>query len=317
MKQCLFCGKPIEETPQKGQWHRLCSKKFFGTDIPPLVFLSKHNLESIASKAIGEGITLPGVQKKLPLTLVTEKGQHPRLTIGDTQAQTSYILKLQSPEYAQLPEAEDLVMRMADAATITTVPHALLYLENGTLAYITKRIDRKGKRRIAMEDFCQLSEKMTEDKYKGSYEMCAKLLQKWSSRPLLDVTNFYYLLLFSFVTGNSDMHLKNFSLIAESSESHILAPAYDILPANLILEEDKEEMALTLCGKKAKLQYTTFLQLGEHLGLSELVVHNLIKKLKGLEPTFMETIATSFVSEGMKTRMRQLVSERLQRLSPQ
>ncbi len=315
MKQCLFCGKPIEETPQMGQWHRLCSKNFFGTDIPPSVSLSKQNLESIASKAIGMGITLPGVQKKLSLTLITEKGQTPRLTIIDTPK--GFILKPQSPEYAQLPESENLVMRMADVADIATVSHALLRMEDGSLAYITKRIDRKVKRRIAMEDFCQLSEKLTEDKYKGSYEMCAKLLRKWSSRPLLDVTNFYYLLLFSFVTGNSDMHLKNFSLIADGAGSHILAPAYDLLPVNLILEEDKEEIALTLGGKKAKLGYATFLQLGVHIGIAELVVHNLIKKLQGLEPTFREIIETSFVSEGMKTGMKQLVSERLQRLIPQ
>jgi serine/threonine-protein kinase HipA len=315
MKRCLFCGKPIEGIPQKGQWHQACSKKFFGTDVPPLVSLSEQNLESIASQAIGDGITVPGVQKKLSLTLVTEKGQQPRLTIIDVP--TAFILKPQSQEFSQLPEAEDLVMRMADAAEITTVPHAMLYLGNGMLAYITKRIDRRGTMRIAMEDFCQLSGKMTEDKYKGSYEMCAKLLQKWSSRPLLDVTNFFYLLLFSFVTGNSDMHLKNFSLIAESPGVHILAPAYDLLPVNLILKEDTEEMALTLCGKKAKLTYTTFLQLAEHIGIAERVVQNLCKKLQQLEPTFNEIITASFVSDDMKARMRLLVSERLQRLSSQ
>lgn len=298
-----------------GQWHQRCIKKFFRTDIPPRISLSEQNLESIASQAIGEGITLPGVQKKLSLTLLTERGQPPRLTIVDTPA--GYILKPQSPEYVQLPEAEDLVMRMADAAAIATVPHALMYLEDGTLAYITKRIDREGKRRIAMEDFCQLSGRLTEDKYKGSYEMCSRLLLKWSSRPLLDVTNFYYLLLFSFVTGNSDMHLKNFSLIAKTPGIHILAPAYDLLPVNLLLEEDTDEMALTLCGKKAKLSYATFLQLGKHLGIAEQVVHNLIKKLKGLEPTFREIIETSFVSEEMKISMKQLISDRLQRLDPQ
>ncbi len=112
------------------------------------------------------------------------------------------------------------------------------------------------------------------------------------------------------------MHLKNFSLIAESPGVHILAPAYDLSPVNLILKEDTEEMALTQCGKKAKLTYTIFLQLADHLGIAEKVVHNLIKKLKKLEPTLMEIIASSFVSEGMKTSMRQLVSERLLRLSP-
>ena len=275
MKKCLFCGNPIEESPHSGQWHQQCNKKFFHTDIPPRLSLSRENLEAIALSAIGEGINLPGVQKKLSLTLQTERGQQPRLTSAATP--TAYILKPQSPEYAQLPEAEDLVMRMADAAIITTVPHALLHLDDGTLAYITKRIDRKGKRQIAMEDFCQLSGRLTEDKYKGSYEMCVKLLQKWSSRPLLDVTNFFYLLLFSFVTGNSDMHLKNFSLIADSPGTYVLAPAYDLLPVTLLLEDDKEEMALTLCGKKAKLSYATFLQFGRNIGIADIVIHNLIK----------------------------------------
>ena len=315
MKRCLFCGNPIEESPHSGQWHQQCSKKFFHADILPRISLSEHTLESMASKAIGEGITLPGVKKKLSLTLLTEKGKQPRLTIADKP--TGFILKPQAKEYAQLPEAEDLVMRMAGAAAIATVPHGLLYLEDGSLVYITKRIHREGKRRISMEDFCQLSGRLTEDKYKGSYEMCSKLLQKWSSRPLLDVTNFFYLLLFSFVTGNSDMHLKNFSLIADSLGTYVLAPAYDLLPVNLLLEEDTDEMALTLCEKKVKLSYATFLQLGKHLGIAELVVHNLIKKLHGLQPIFRDIIETSFVSEGMKTAMKQLVSERLQRLIPQ
>ena len=315
MKQCLFCGKPCQDDSLHSQWHQQCSKKFFGTELPSLVSLSKHNLESIASKAIGEGITLTGVQKKLSLTLITERGQTPRLTIVDTP--TGFILKPQSSEYAQLPEAEDLVMRMADTATITTVPHALIHLDDGTLAYITKRIDRKGKRRIAMEDFCQLSGRLTEDKYKGSYEMCVKLLQKWSSRPLLDMTNFFYLLLFCFVTGNSDMYLKNFSLIADSPGTYVLAPAYDLLPVTLLLGDDKEEMAPPLCGKKAKLSYATFLQFGKNIGIADKVIHNLLKKLKDLEPTFWEIIGKSFVSEEMKAGMKELVAERLHRLSPQ
>lgn len=314
MDRCFFCGKSLEATSSNGCWHRQCSKKFFGTEIPPIVSLSKHSLETIARKAINKKITLPGVQKKLSLYLHTEKGQPPRLTIVDTP--TGFILKPQSPEFPQLPEAEDLVMRMADAADIATVPHALLLLEDGTLAYITKRIDREGKKRIAMEDFCQLSEKLTEDKYKGSYEMCAKLIQTWSDRPLLDVTNFYYLLLFSFVTGNSDMHLKNFSLIADTSANHVLAPAYDLLPVNLILEQDSEETALTLGGKKSKLSYKAFLELGMHIEIKEIVIHNLIKKLQSLEPLFIQIINASFVSEEMKRDMRELVSERLQRLSP-
>ncbi|HKL59883.1 MAG TPA: HipA domain-containing protein, partial [Sphaerochaeta sp.] len=126
-----------------------------------------------------------------------------------------------------------------------------------------------------------------------------------------------YLLLFSFVTGNSDMHLKNFSLIADSPGTYVLAPAYDLLPVTLLLEDDKEEMALTLCGEKKKLSYAPFLQFGRNIGIADIVIHNLIKKPKDSEPTFRETIEASFVSEEMKTGMKQLVTERLHRLSPQ
>ncbi|MFA6846196.1 MAG: HipA domain-containing protein [Sphaerochaetaceae bacterium] len=304
MKTCLYCGKPVE-----GQWHVACSKKFFGTNEPPCIDLSQEQLEAIAYKATGKGITIPGVQKKLSLTLQREKGQPPRLTIVDTP--TGFILKPQSQEYGQLPEAEDLVMHMATAADIATVPHALITLQNGELAYITRRIDRKGKQRIAMEDFCQLSGRLTEDKYKGSYEQCAKILRQWSSRPLLDITNLYYLLLFCFVTGNSDMHLKNFSLIAEAPGTFILAPAYDLLPVQLLIPKDTEEMALTLCGEKANLSCSTFLQLGNRFGIEERVVLNLIKKLQDLEPTFKVLIETSFVSSELQERMKKLLSDRL------
>lgn len=308
MKRCLYCGKIAEE-----QWHTSCSKKFFGTGEPPLVTLSDEQLETIAYKAAGKGITIPGVQKKLSLSLQNEKGQLPRLTIVDTP--TGFILKPQSQEYEQLPQAEDLVMHLADAAGIATVPHALITDQNGEFAYITKRIDRKDNQKIAMEDFCQLSFRLTEDKYKGSYEQCAKILYKWSSRPLLDVTNLYYLLLFCFITGNSDMHLKNFSLIAKSQKNFVLAPAYDLLPVQLITDEDGEEVALTVCGKRSNLTYSNFLQLGDHFGIAKHVVSNLIKKLKNLEPTFNHIIETSWVSKKMQDQMKQLISHRLQILS--
>ncbi len=309
MHTCLYCGKPIEI----GDWHSSCSRKFFGVSTPPVCSLDDEALNEIAMKAVGEGKTIPGVQKKLSLGLKKEPGKALRLTLVDLP--TGYILKPQSADYPELPELEDLGMRLADSADIQTVPHAMFRLEHGEIAYITKRIDRKGNLKIAMEDFCQLSGRLTEDKYKGSYEQCAKIIKKWSSQPMLDITNFFYLLLFSFVIGNSDMHLKNFSLIATEAHEYTLCAAYDLLPVKLILTQDTEDLALSLDGKKANIKKSTLLRFGMNIGLSERVISNLMAKLVKLKPKFEEVIDKSFVSNEMKTSLKVLVESRLLMLS--
>ncbi|CBK75442.1 HipA-like C-terminal domain [Butyrivibrio fibrisolvens 16/4] len=141
-------------------------------------------------------------------------------------------------------------MKLAELVGIKTVPNALIKMNN-TYAYITKRIDRRGKEMYAMEDFCQLSNRITSDKYKGSYEGCGRVIQKYSKNVGLDETELFYRLVFCFLTGNSDMHLKNFSLIEDSPGSRVfgLSAAYDMLPVNIIMPEDKEQMALTVNGK--------------------------------------------------------------------
>jgi serine/threonine-protein kinase HipA len=128
-----------------------------------------------------------------------------------------------------------------------------------------------------MEDMCQLSERLTEDKYKGSYEQVAKLILRYSASPLLDVSNFYEQALFSFFTANADMHLKNFSLLEKQGEGMALAPAYDLVPTALVNPADTEEMALSLNGKKRKLKYDDFLSAFEWCGLSKKVLDNTLE----------------------------------------
>ena len=212
--KCLCCGKPLTTEEQSG-WHKRCIRKFFGTDTLPALDLSEESLQMYANETVFKGLTVPGVQRKMSLHL--EYTDTPRLTLVDYP--TGYILKPQSPEYRCLPEAEDLAMRIAERAGVKTVPHALLFV-NGQYAYITKRIDRsiRGKRsatiqKYAMEDFCQLDGRLTADKYRGSYERCAKIISQYSARKGLDLSELYLRLVISFVSGNSDMHLKNFSLI--------------------------------------------------------------------------------------------------------
>ena len=215
MMKCLCCGKSIKESDsveeRKASWHRKCIKKFFGSGVMPKLDISEAELDKLANAAVNKGLTVPGVQKKLSLHLSQE--QEARLTIVDYP--TGYILKPQTELYPLLPEFEDLAMRMAAIVGIKTVPHALIKM-NDQYAYITKRVDRSIEgdsiQMYAMEDFCQLSNRLTQDKYKGSYESCSKIIKRYSIYPGYDLSELFLRVVFSFVIGNSDMHLKNFSM---------------------------------------------------------------------------------------------------------
>ena len=212
---CLCCGKPIiasaSASEMETQWHRTCVMKFFGTRVLPEMDITEKTLELIAAESTNKGFTVPGVQKKMSLHLTTD-GVRPRLTLVNYPM--GYILKPQTDQYQALPEAEFLVMQMAGLTGIPTVPYALLHAADG-FAYITKRIDRclpeqkNGTlQMLAMEDFCQLDLRLTEDKYRGSYERCAKIIAKYSQSVGLDLSELFLRVVFSFVVGNSDMHLK-------------------------------------------------------------------------------------------------------------
>lgn len=251
MSECLCCAKPLKNNDVNG-WHESCIKRFFGVKTIPVINLDKNVLESIAENNVHQGFTVPGVQKKLSLHLSVE-GNDNRLTLVDYP--TGYILKPQVEEYDSLPELEWVSMRMASAIGISTVPNALVKLGE-EYAYICKRIDRvfekTGVKKLAMEDFCQLDFRTTADKYRGSYERCAKIIQKHSSRSGFDLSELFMRVLFSYLIGNSDMHLKNLSMIERevSSGVYVLSPAYDLLAVQVVLTEDEEEFALTLNEKR-------------------------------------------------------------------
>ena len=238
-------------------------------------------LERIATKSISKGYTVPGVQKKLSLHLLSDDDT-PRLTLVDYP--TGYILKPQVEQFEALPESEHLVMCMADAVGITTVPHALI--KNGnTYAYITKRVDRLFSKdqveKLAMEDFCQLGLRLTQDKYKGSYEQCGKIIKQYSVRSGLDLSELFIRVVFFYITGNSDMHLKNFSLIetAVGSKQYVLSAAYDLLPVKVNMPEDKEDFALAMNGKKTNLRKEDFFLFAKNIGITEDTAQKMINHL--------------------------------------
>lgn len=312
---CLCCGKPLRENDSACGWHKSCIKRFFGTTSIPEIEMDANTLELLAIDSTNKGFTVPGVQKKLSLHLFSQGGK-PRLTLVNYPA--GFILKPQVNDFTALPEAEQLIMCMADVAGIATVPHALVMGDDKeSPAYITKRVDRvfnkTGVKMLAMEDFCQLDLRLTQDKYKGSYERCAKVIEKYSSRKGLDMTELFLRLVFSYIVGNSDMHLKNFSLIEteEGSGAFVLSPAYDLLPVNVVMPEDKEQLALAMNGKKTNLRQNDFLTFADECGIPRSSAEKMIKRLVLLKPKFAETCNESLMPESMKERLNTLMDERI------
>lgn len=308
---CLCCGKPLH-TPDETGWHKACIKRFFGTTKLPEIEIDDKTLNLLATETTNKGFTVPGVQKKLSLHLVSDS-RKPRLTLVNYP--TGYILKPQVAEFEALPESEQLIMTMADMAGISTVTHALIK-GNAGLAYITKRVDRNLTddkiEMLAMEDFCQLDLRLTEDKYRGSYERCAKIIKQYSSRVGIDMAEFYIRLVFCFIVGNSDMHLKNFSLIetAEGSGEYVLSPAYDLLPVNANMPADKEQFALAMNGKKLNIRKGDFLKFADTCDISRQTAEKLIENLVNLTPKWLSMCEKSLLPDELKDRLKKIIIER-------
>lgn len=306
MCKCLYCYKELEEGQK--DFHPGCARKFFGTSDAPLLEYRREELDALAAQVIQAQTSLTGVQPKLSLNLHKHEGSN-RLTIvglwGD------FIFKPQTDAYPELPENEDLTMHLAEAARIKVVPHSLIHLADGSLGYITRRIDRTKKgEKIDMEDMCQLTLHPTEYKYKSSCEQIAKAIAAYSSTPRLDLVNFMQVLLFSFVTGNNDMHLKNFSLYRPKA-LYQLSPAYDLLNVAIANPKDKEEMALPINGKKAQIKLADFLKASDTMGIEQRVTLGLINGLRNAMPAWIDLINNSFLSDEMKQSYLDLISRRM------
>ena len=309
MSKCLYCYKELADG--EVDFHRGCCKKFFGIPEAPELPYSLDELDTLAAQVIQSQTTLTGVQAKLSLHLDRHEGSK-RLTIvglwGD------YIFKPQTQSYKTLPENEDLTMHLAEIAKIKVVPHTLIRLKDGTLGYLTKRVDRSADgEKIPMEDMCQLTERQTEYKYKSSYEQIAKVIAKYSYVPLLDLTDFYEQVFFSWLVGNNDMHLKNFSLYAPKGKWG-LTPAYDLLNVALVNTKDDEELALTLNARKKRIKKADFLKAMETSGIAPKVFENMVAKYQKLLPKFNEAIDMSFLDAEDKEMYKQSIASRLARI---
>ena len=311
--KCLFCYKELADN--EIDFHSSCSRKIFGATTAPELPYTRDNLTELARQVVRGQTTLTGVQAKLSLDI--KKGgrnEAERFTIVGLWGR--YILKPQTERFANLPELEDLTMHLAEIAKIQVVPHSLIRFSDGELCYITRRIDRtENGEKLAMEDMCQLTERLTEHKYKGSYEQIAKVIQKYSSVPKLDLVNYWEQVVFSWITGNADMHLKNFSLYSKVDHLYNLIPAYDMLSTALVMPEDIEELALTLNGKKRKIRKSDFEISMRASELEEKVIGNIFNKFLKVKDKWFDFIDISFLPDEMKIAYKDIITNRLNLLN--
>ncbi|GAB6090514.1 HipA domain-containing protein [Spirochaeta dissipatitropha] len=318
MSRCLCCFRDLRgsdprcaDFPDYG-YHRRCAVELFGTAHAPQLGFALDDIEHIGVQVVRSSITVPGVQRKLSLDW--QHPDHPRpndrLTIVGLWGR--YILKPPSDEYPQLPENEALIMQLARELKIPTAASGLIPLDSGELCYIVKRFDRdREHHKLAMEDFAQISGRLTEDKYKGSYDRLAKLLAQYSCQPGIDVVRLYELLLFCYVVGNADMHLKNFALYAPRDGRLQLTPAYDLLSTALVIPEDPEECALTLNGRKRNLRVSDWLIFAERAGVAPRAAHKLLQRMAASGDIIAGTVSRSLLSEQQQQALMKLAASRL------
>jgi serine/threonine-protein kinase HipA len=308
--KCLYCYQPLIGV---GDFHESCSKQFFGNSEPPILMHTLDEMAELAKYVVNRSVTVPGVQPKLSLSIVKEitGNSKQRLTVVGALG-GNYILKPPSLHYPEMPANEHLTMRIAEAFKIKVVPSSLIRLKSNELAYITKRIDRTPKgSKIHMLDMFQITEAF--DKYKSSMEKLGKALKEYSDRTMLDVISLFELTLFCFLTGNNDMHLKNFSII-KSPSGWIFAPAYDLLNVAIANPADKEELALTLGGKKKKFTRHHFECFGSELGLTNKQIQGTFQRFDKNHTKAIELIHQSFLSDSMKQSYVELLEERYNRI---
>lgn len=253
-------------------------------------------------------MSVQGVQPKLSAILNIQQS---KLEIVDINGK--YILKPQHHIYPQLPENEDLTMKMASKCGINTPIHGMVYSKDETLSYFIKRFDRQGKNnKLPLEDFAQLAEKKRDTKYDYSIEKLIKILKNHCTFPQLEKIKFFKRFLFNFLVGNEDMHLKNYSLITQNDKIE-LSPAYDFLNTSIVLGKNLEESALSLKGKMKKFNHNILIDyLGEErLNLNMKVIQNTLGDLRNALPSWFELIEISFLKQSLKDDYKELLEKRI------
>ncbi len=256
-------------------------------------------------------MSIQGVQPKLSAILSIKDGKFILVDKGG-----KYILKPQHQFYTQLPENEDLTMKLANEIGLEIPVHGLLWSKDNTLTYFIKRFDRKGQNdKVPVEDFAQLAGLNRDTKYDYSMEKIVKLIDDYCTFPAIEKIKLFKLVIFNYLTGNEDSHLKNFSIISDDNQIR-LSPCYDLVNSTIILKEQDEEIALPLKGKKKHLTRNILVNYFgiERCELTEKSIEKVLETITLAIPKWKTLIDISFLSKDMKVKYLDLLDERLSTL---
>jgi serine/threonine-protein kinase HipA len=296
---CRVCLGNLKE----GDYHPRCARGLFRSAKTPSLDIEVSKLHTAALAMVGH-TSLSGVQKKISVNLSSD-----RETLQVAAEGGRYILKPQTETYPAVPQNEHVTTRIAQLAGIEVGAFGMVSLKDASLAYIVRRFDRLDDgRKLRQEDFCQLAEKPPKEKYDGSAELCVKLVQKYASEPLIEILKLFRLLVFAWWTGNGDMHLKNFSLLADEKGLIKLTPAYDLLCTRLVIPDD--QLSLSVQGKKDKLNRKVWLEFAKYCRLSQRAASRVLDRQTASLDKANVLIEHSFLPDDQKKDYIDLLSSR-------
>jgi serine/threonine-protein kinase HipA len=301
---CRICLEKVKDD----DYHPRCLRALFGSAKVPHLDIEVGRLHTAALAMVGH-TSLSGVQKKISVNLAAD-----RETLQVAAEGGRYILKPQTETYPALPENEHVTTRLAQLVDIEVGQFGLVSLKGDSLAYVVRRFDRlPDGHKLRQEDFCQLAEKSPKEKYDGSAELCVRLLRQFASEPLIEILKLYRLLVFAWWSGNGDMHLKNFSVLADEKGLIRLTPAYDLVCTRLVIANDP--LSLSVSGKKEKLNRDTWLEFAEYCKLSERAARRVLERQVAVHSDATQLIDRSFLPIDQKNVYKELIADRTQKLS--
>ena len=303
--RCHCCGLSVEE---ESNYHPACLRRLCDvTWLPSIPFGLNDFLSQVSDVVARNPMSISGVQKKASVLLNHKTRQLEIVSIGGT-----HILKPEADQYPQIPQVENLCMNMAERAGIEVPAHGLSPMKDGSLCYVVRRFDRlPDGTKTGQEDMKQILG--ATDKYKGSLESIGKKLLQHAANPGLEVINFYERVVFCFLIGNGDMHLKNWSITEPKDRKNHLTPAYDLLSSNLYVPGESES-ALTIQGKNSRLHRADFEALAHYLTIDPKAARTSLTRLLGLKDLFQQMIQESDLQAERKVSLANILSERFARL---
>jgi serine/threonine-protein kinase HipA len=310
MNLCPITYTPCEENRYSDAGLRLLSPEL--NSLKDLEYTAEEQRKEAYNRA--SKMSIQGVQPKISARLNIKEGKFEIVDKGG-----KFILKPQHHLYPQMPENEDLTMRLAEEIGLEIPLHGLVWSKDDTLTYFIKRFDRKGQNdKVPVEDFAQLAGLSRDTKYNYSMEKVVDVINRYCTFPSIENLKLFKLVIFNYLIGNEDMHLKNYSIITEDGKVK-LSPCYDLVNSTIEYEKQDEEIALPLKGKKKQLTRNILVDYfgKERCELTAKSIEKVLETISSAVPKWRELINISFLSKAMKDKYLDLLDTRLKILKIQ